>query len=263
MNVLKPNHKRKTMLLASKVRCNMFLAVPFLVLILFAGCGKDTSPAGAKETYPFTVTFDTNSSVVNLDELTKYTIENEETVKLSELVDTSIVTEPYNYAYRLIGEDGFYANIKGSPDNTWEHIQAGFIVLSKMSVSFDPSLELISRYNIKDVAEMKILRKIDFVTPADSLIQFVVDDMPRETFEDSLTGIALTEFVPSDIVNDPAAYSYSTVEADAYSQTITYGQLREGFYVIEQNRVLYTDADISSKFKIRLLNRIVTVNTQE
>jgi len=251
------------MLLALKVRCNLFLAVSFLVLILFTGCGEDTSPAGAKETYPFTVTFGTNSSVVSLSELTKYTIENQEAVKLSELVDTSIVTEPDNYAYRLIGEDGFYANIKGSPDNTWNHIQAGYIVLSTMNVSFDPSLELISRYNIKEASEMKILRKIDFITPADSLIQFVIDDMTQVTFEDSLTGISLTEFVPSDIVNDPAAYSYSLVAVDDFSQTITYEQVQEGYYVIEENRVLYANADISSEFKIKLLNRIVAVNNQK
>jgi len=237
--------------------------IPFFAVVFLTGCGEDTSPTGAKETYPFTVTFGTHSPVVNLGELTKYTIENEETVKLSELVDTSIVTESCNYAYRLIGEDGFFANSKGSPDNTWEHIQAGYIVLSTMSVSFDPSLELINRYNIKDVAEMAILRKIDFITPADSLIQFVIDDLTTEAFEDSLTGISLTEFIPSDVLGKPSSYSYNLVAADNFSQTITYEQLLEGYYVLEEDRVLYKNIEISNKCKIKQLNRIIASNSQE
>ena len=37
------------MLLASKVRFNMFLTVSFLLLILSTGCGEDTSPTGVEE----------------------------------------------------------------------------------------------------------------------------------------------------------------------------------------------------------------------
>ena len=98
--------------------------------------------------------------MMNLADLTVYTIEEQQAVKISDLVDTSVVTEPVNHAYRLIGSDGFYANIKGNPDNTWEHIQNGYIVLSTMGVTFDATLELINRYNIKNAAELKILRKI-------------------------------------------------------------------------------------------------------
>jgi hypothetical protein len=263
MNIRKLYHKEKTMLTVSKVRCNILLAVSFSVLVLFTGCSDDKSPTKAKETYQFTVVFGTSSSVVELNDLTKYTIENLEAVKLSDLVDTTLVTEPDNYTYRIIGTDGFYANVKGSPDNTWEHIQDGYILLSTMAVSFDPSLELISRYNIKDAAEMKILRKIDFITPADSLIQYVVDDMTQVAFEDTLTGVALTEFIPSEVISDPAAFSYSLIAVDDYSQTMTYGQLLEGYYVIEEDRVLYTNPDISGKLKIKMLNRIAAVSVQK
>ena len=235
----------------------VLVTILFLFILCFHGCGKDKSPTASQETFLFTITTGSSSSDVNLADFTKYTIEGEETVKLSDLVDTTVLTEPHNFAYRLIGSDGFYAHIKGSPDNTWDHIQNGYIILSAMAVSFDPSLGIINRYNIKGVAELKILRKIDFVTLADSLIQFIVDELPRVSFQDSLNAVALGELIPPDVVSSPSLLVYELVAVDGYSVTLTYQQIQEGFYVIEQDRVLYTNPEIQCAMKIRKLNRIV------
>ena len=87
--------------------------------------------------------------------------------------------------------------------------------------------------------------------------------MTTEAFEDSLTGISLTEFIPSDVLGKPSSYSYNLVAADNFSQTITYEQLLEGYYVLEEDRVLYRNIEISNKCKIKQLNRIIAINSQE
>jgi len=235
----------------------ILVTIIFSFILCFPGCGKDKSPTESQETYLFTITTGSSSSEVNLDEFPKYMIEEENAVKLSELVDTTVLTEPHNFAYRLIGSDGFYAHIKGNPDNTWDHMQNGYIILSTMAVSFDPSLGIINRYNIKDVAELKILRKIDFVTPADSLIQFIVDELLRVSFQDSLNAVALSELIPRDVVSSPSLLVYELVAVDDYSVTLTYQQVQEGFYVIEQDRVLYSNPEIQGAMKVKMLNRLI------
>ena len=233
------------MLLVLKNIFTVFSPLSIFVISLFTGCGGDKSPVESQEpSYFITVKYGSSSIEVNLDELNRHNIDGVEAVKLSDLIDTSIVTESHNHAYRIIGKDGFYAHMKGNPDNTWEQLQWGYILLPTMRVSFDPSLELQGSYNIKDMVEMKILRKVDLVTPADSLIQFIIEDMTQTAFKDSLTGIKLTEFIPSDIVDDPRAFSYDLIAADEYSVTISYEQLLEGYYVIEYDRVLYSNPEI-------------------
>ena len=101
---------------------------------------------------------------------------------------------------------------------------------------------------------------VDFVTPADSLIQFIVDEMTKTAFEDTLTGIALTKFATLGVEGDPLAYLYDLVAADEYTKTINYGQLLEGYYIIENDRVLYTNSEILSSLKIKHLNRIIAFN---
>jgi len=248
------------MSVVSKKSFIVFLSFFSFVLICFIGCGEDKSPTQDEDTYPLTVTFDSSSTVMNLDNFRKHIIDGEEAVILADLVDTSIVIYPQNYAYRIVGEDGFYAHMKGDPDNTWEQLQSGYIILSRMSSCFDPSLELPGRYYVKDTAEMEILRKIDFVTPADSLIQFVVDEMTLTAFEDSLTGIALSEFATPVIDGDPPVYSYDLVAADEYTKTINYEQILEGYYIIELDRVFYANSEVPSSLKIKHLNRIIAFN---
>ena len=233
----------------------------FVVLLLFTGCGDDKSPVEPQETsYSIIVTHGSSSKDVNLSDLSMHIIDGEEAVNLSDIVNTLNVTDPHNNAYRIIGSDGFYAHMKGNADNIWEHFQSGYILLYTMRVFFDPSLEITGRYNIKDVAEIKIIRKIDLITPADSLIQFITDEMTQTAFEDTLTGIKLTEFVSSDIVGDPRAFLYDLVAADEYTKTINYDQLMQGYYIINSDRVLYNDSDISSTLKIKHLNRIIIFN---
>ena len=244
----------------SKKSFIIFIAMFSIAFAYFIGCGEDKSPTRNKETHSLTVTFESSSTAVDLDDLDKHTIEGEEAVKLADLIDTSLVIYHQNYAYRIIGEDGFYAHMKGNPDNTWEQLQSGYIILSRMSSYFDPSLELPGRYNIKDTAEMRILRKIDFVTPADSLIQFIVDEMTATAFEDTLTGIALTEFVTPGVAANPSVYLYDLVAADGYTKTINYEQLIEGYYIVEDDRILYTNSDIPSSMKIKHLNRVIAFN---
>ncbi|MFC1542037.1 hypothetical protein ACFL50_06270 [Candidatus Latescibacterota bacterium] len=246
-------------IIRSKPTLLSFITLTVLILIL-SGCGDDKSPTGSNETYMIAVSTESDSTNVDLADYQIVTIEGEDAVKLSGLVDTEIYTEPNNYVYRLIGSDGFYANMKGSPDNIYDHLKSGYIVLSTMWVTFDTSLGLINRYNIDDVAELKILRKIDFITPADSLIQYVVDDLPHVTFQDSLDAVALTEFLPLEVLSSSLLYMYDLVASDEYTASLTYEEFQAGYYVISEDRVLYTNPDITGAKKVRMLNRIVARN---
>jgi hypothetical protein len=225
-----------------------------------AGCGKDKSPTTSGATYPFKVTIDTVSSDINLGTLPITTIENEKTIKISDLVDTETITEPDNYAYRLIGSDGFYAHSKGSPDNTWSHIQKGSIILSTMAVSLDPTLGLANRYNVKGVAEMKILRKIDFVSPSDSLFQNIVAELLAVTFQDSLKTVTLASIIPDGVLASPTTLNYQLIASDNYSVTLTWQQVQEGYYVPGQDRVLYSNPNNPGNMKVTKLNRMVARN---
>jgi len=240
-------------------KMNFFLVFTVLACMCFAGCSEDTSPAGPGEKHEITVTYGSSAGTVNLDELTRFRIDGMDAVKLSDIVDTERVIDPDNHAYRIIGADGFSAHEKGNPDNIWEHLLSGYIFLSDMRVVFDSSLGLPSRYNIKSAAEMKILRKIDFVSPADSLIQFIVSEMPQTVFEDTLSAVVLTEFVPSEVVTSLSFYSYTLFAADGYSIILSDDQLITGYYIPDFDRVLYSDPDISGRYKITRLNRITAM----
>jgi len=232
----------------------------FVVLMILSGCSDDKNPAGSQTTYPLIITVHSNSSEIDLNDFATHIIEGTKAVLLSDLVDTSLVAFPRNYAYRLVGEDGFYAHSKGNPDNIWDHLLAGHLLLPSMNTTFDTSLGLPGRYNIKDTAEMKIIRKIDVITPADSLMQFIVDEMTHTAFEDTLTSIALVEFIPSEIVSNLSVYMYDLVAADDFTKTLSYEQLLKGYYIIENDRVLYSDPEIPSGLKIRNLNRLIIFN---
>ena len=247
------------MTFVSKKGLILFLAMFSTVLISVIGCGSDKSPTRDNESYSFTLTFGSSSIEIDAGKLTRHTIDGVEGVLLSDLANTFALTEPQNHAYRLIGDDGFYAHIKGNPDNTWEQIQSGYLLLSNMRIFFEPVLGLPGRYNIKNAVEMKILRKIDIITPADSLVQFIVGEMTTTAFEDSLTAVKLTEFITPDITDNLSSYSYELIASDDYTRTIGFDQLREGYYVIEYDRVLYSIADISSELKIKQLNRIAVL----
>ena len=246
--------------LRKRFGCIFAIAV---ILGCFNGCGEDKSPTTSGENLPFKVTFGGESTEVNLADYPKQTIEGEEVVSLADLVDTTKVAHPFNYGYRIIGEDGFYAHVKGNDDNTWEHLQSGYIILSSMLGNFDPSLGLINRYNIKDAAEMKILRKIDFITPADSLIQYIVEELPEVTFQDTLAGIELTEILPAGIVNNPLDYMFDLIAADGYSKAISYQQFQSAFYITSLDRVLYSDETILNIYKIKYLNRVLIFNPMD
>jgi len=213
-----------------------FFTCLFMVLALVIGCSDDdddssTGPGDEVE-YPVLVVFKGDSTTVDLGDLPTETIEGEEVVDVIGLVDSTEVVDTINYAYRFIGSDGFCAHIKGDPDNTWEHMHNGYIVLSNMRVMFDPGFGLANRYNVTGVATLEILRKIDFVTPADSLIQYSIDDLTQVPFN-AQTGVKMTDLIPAELIPDPAAYSYQLVASDGYAKTATYAQYNEAYYVIE------------------------------
>ena len=240
--------------------CLIFIVLSTGLMIL-GGCGDDSSPTESVDSYPFTVTVGSASSVIDLADLDQQLIEGEPVIILADLVDTTAITEPYNYAYRIVGSDGFYAHMKGSPDNTWDHLQSGYIVVSSMDVTFDPSLNLIKRYNIKNAHELRVLRKIDFITHADSLVQNVLVDMEHTAFQDSLTGIPLTGLIP-DHLTAPEEYHYELVASDDYRQVITWDEMLKAWYVFGEDRILYTNPDIESSKKVKKIQRILTVEPE-
>ncbi|HUT62909.1 MAG TPA: hypothetical protein VMZ04_03025, partial [Anaerolineae bacterium] len=61
-------------------------------------------------------------------------------------------------------------------------------------------------------------------------------------------------------VSNLSVYMYDLVAADDFTKTLNYDQLLKGLYVIENDRVLYSDPEIPSGLKIRNLNRLIIFN---
>jgi hypothetical protein len=236
----------------------------FVVAICFglfvSGCSVDSDkknpvdPNGEGDTYPITVVFKRESTVVDLADLPVVMIDGAEAVSMLGLVDSTLVADPGNYVFRVVGADGFYAHQKGADDNVWNHIYQGYVILSTMRANFDPSLGLPGRYNVSNMARLEILRKIDFCY-ADTLIQYVVDDMTAVPFNEK-TGVPMTDFIPADLITEPSSLAYDLVASDGYAKTANYTQVQAGFYVIEDDQVQYSDSSITG-LRVKKINKIV------
>ncbi len=160
------------------------------------------------------------------------------------------------YGYRFIGSDGFYAHKKGSPDNLWSQLEYGYIDVSTRDVFWDTTLGLPSRYNIKDVDTLKLLRQFWVISDTDS-VQVPIDDCDTVTVEDTLCVPLVSILAASDtaFVLDSSA-TYTLVAVDGYSKDVTGAQLATGYWNTVSRKVKFVP-DIGSGYRVKFLYAII------
>jgi len=191
----------------------------------------------------------------------KVTFEGKEVIRLSDFIDSAVTVYPDIYAYRVIGSDGFYAAKKGSPDNTWEQIQKGYLKLSDRRVTFEPSLGLEGRYYVKDVVSMELLRKIDVRVAQEKDSTFLILNQKAETFFDSAdafyngrAGIRISEFIEP-LTSTPENYVYNLISARGEQKTFSWSEVQTGWWLKDLDLTKFSP-DLGASSRISHLQRI-------
>jgi hypothetical protein len=205
-----------------------------LLLSIAFGCSRPIKPKSAF----ITVNLGDMTFTRYFDLMPKADFEGDEAILLSDFIDSVVTERPQIYAYRVIGIDGFYARLKGSPDNVWEHMQRGYLKLSNRRAAFDQSLGLEGRYYVKDVAGIELLRKIEIKLTGDQDLTFsLIADMeinvysdPADAFYDGRLGIRLADFVDT-LVSTPEDYVYRLVSLGGENRTFSWSELQTGWWI--------------------------------
>jgi hypothetical protein len=208
----------------------------FLVLAIASGCSRPIKP---KSDF-ITVKLGDITFTRYFDLAEKVEFEGEQAILLSDFIDSVVTERPAIYAYRIIGSDGFYAHMKGSPDNAWEHMQKGYLKLSNRKAAFDPSLGLEGRYYVKDVAGIELLRKIETRFAGDGhLTFFLIAEMetalysdPGDDFYDGRSGVKLADFVDT-LISAPEEYSYDLVSIAGEKRRFSWAELQTGWWILD------------------------------
>ncbi len=160
------------------------------------------------------------------------------------------------YGYRFIGSDGFYAHKKGSPDNIWPQLEHGYIDVSTRDVFWDSTLGLPTRYNVRDVDTLKLVRQFWVIADTDS-VQVPIDDCDTVTVEDTLCVplVSILEASDTTFVLDSAA-TYTLQAIDGYSKEVTGAQLATGYWNTVSRKVKFIP-DIGSAYRIKFLYAIL------
>jgi hypothetical protein len=228
----------------------------FLLFCVFSTCSRPIKPRSDS------ITVELGDLIFTryFDLLDKVTFEGNEAIRLSDFIDSAVTVYPSIYVYRVIGSDGFYAAQKGSPDNTWEQIQKGYLRLSDRMAAFDPNLGLEGRYYVKDVVSIELLRKIDVNLTEGKDSTFLIEDKQIETFADSADafydgrpGIRLSEFIRP-LTSTPEDYVYDLLSVRGEKRNFSWSEIQTGWWLEDLDLTkFYPDLGVDSKMS-RLLN---------
>jgi hypothetical protein len=212
----------------------IFLFALFYLCVVFA-CSRPIKP---KSDF-ITVKLGEMIFTRYFDLMPKVDFEGDESICLADFIDSVVTEQPEIYAYRVIGSDGFYAALKGSPDNTWEHIQKGYLKLTNRRAAFESSLGLLGRYYVKDVASIELLRKIDVKLSAEKDTTFLIIDMqvdtysdPQDGFYNGRKGIRLSDFIEP-FTSTPEDYSYKLISVQGEEEIFTWSEIQTGWWLVD------------------------------
>jgi len=208
----------------------------FLLLSTTCGCSRPIKP---KSDF-ITVKLGEMTFTRYFDLMEKVEFEGDQAIRLSDFIDSVITELPPIYAYRVIGSDGFYAHMKGSPDNVWEHMQEGYLKLSNRRAAFEQSLGLEGRYYVKDVTGIELLRKIEIRFEGDDHFTFsLIAEMemaaysdPEDGFYDGRSGVRLADFVDT-LTSAPEDYSYDLVSVTGEKKDFSWSELQTGWWLLD------------------------------
>ena len=260
----------------------LFFTGIIAALILFSGCSKEDNPINSNvptDDYVW-VHFEGDSTKLEFSSLPKIDVEEglakgaaTEAIRLSAFVDTTLIPifrdkdgvqyESRNlYAYRIIGDDGFSASVKGYLDNIWEHMQIGYILVDSRKTLFpDDIKDLPGAYNVKESRHIRINRKID-VTAPDTTGFVRLPDVQVEQVENhdgQMEDAVSLQNIISVYVTDPAShtYTYSTIDGYGPSTDLTWTQFSTGYWLLQSEKAIFTDtALVGGEYKVKALQTI-------
>ena len=257
-----------------------------LSALILSGCAKEGSnnvlDPGTTDDLSVWVHLDGDSTQVFYNDLPSFNIatlkkqmqDENEAIWLEAFIDTSLIPffidreensydSRYLYAYRIVGDDGFSASFRGYPDNVWEHMFLGYVLILTRRVVFpDELIDLAGAYNVKDVAHIRINRKIDVVAPDTSAFIRLNDLTPEEvTNWDGLPedAIPLSDIVAS-VVEFPQNHTYNVEALDGYSleTDLSWTEMQTGYWLLTSERTLFTDPNLQTGiYKVKKLQKIV------
>ncbi len=253
------------------------------LLTLFLGCSKEnnvTGPGTETDSYVY-VHLAGDSTKIELDDLPSFDVTSlakawneNDAVWLKDFISATLIPEVEDkdgtlfnarplYAYRFVGEDGFYAASKGYPDNTWDQLDEGYMYTDTRNIVFpDDLLDLAGAYNVKKVRHIYANRKIDITSPDSSGFALVNDFQPQMV--DNGDGV-LEAAVPlmdivETIVASPANYNYRLEAVDGYQppDNLNWTQFRTGYWLLESAKTIFTDPNFATgKYKVKYLRTIL------
>ncbi|MBD3235340.1 MAG: hypothetical protein GF330_01385 [Candidatus Eisenbacteria bacterium] len=152
--------------------CVRPLLLGLLLPLLLGACGKDsylTGATGPEASVAFGEGVEIlppgDSVIRRFADFTPIEHHGRPAIGLPTLVGSDLVGEPELYGYRLVGTDGFYANMPGKEygDNSWDQLSLGHLDLTDFRVLFeterDPNLR--KGHNVKWLIRIELLRAID------------------------------------------------------------------------------------------------------
>lgn len=250
-------------------RLLIFTLILPVAALVFASCSKDestTGPGGGKTMW---VHMGSDSTAVPYEGLETIDADGEEAIRLSEFISTALIPpfeDTYDtrvlYAYRIVGDDGFSASVKGYPDNTWDQMELGHIMTASRNVVFpDDEIDLPGAYNVKEASHIYVYRKIDVVLP-DTTVFHELKDMTEVQVEyegEMVPAVSLGEFADLS-VDDPSGYHYNMEAVDGFgpSSPMTWAEFQTGYWLLEEEKTYFTDPELTdqSRYKLKALEKI-------
>lgn len=232
------------------------LSLAFVALAL-AACGKDsyiTDSPGPEASVEFgdgvEILSPADTTIRLFADFTPITWQGRPAIPLQTLVGSDRVGEPELYGYRIVGTDGFYANMpgKGYGDNTWEQLRIGVLDLNEVRVLFeterDPNLR--KGHNVKYVIRVELLRSIDVdwgerrkLAPLAELETVALPEAYEGAGAEAVCLASAVEYaLPGDL--DPADYQYRVQALDGSSlpRLLTWPELASAYHVLAVDAVV-------------------------
>ena len=253
-----------------------------LVLGFLAGCSNDeeNDNGNGNGTQPVIVKLylGTDSTEINLRDLTSFEIESEDAVFLNNLISQNFV-QPWLdndslawdmrplHAYRLIGSDGYspYFHSNHYPDLWWDYTFLGYIFVESRNVIFPDSLiDLPGAYNVDDNDRIQIYRKFDICTSTDTAFVELADITAVPVLNDSgntENALPLADFILAvdTLVANPTIYTYKVVAVDGFTQNtaLTWEQMQTGYWLLESQKTWFlADSLHTGRYKIKAVKEI-------
>lgn len=250
-------------------------------MLLASGCSKDdddvTGPENGGEYMmihyqgdSFRVYYE-NLETFNVTSFKAPAYSENDAIWLSSFVDTILIppvqgdTVSYDarnmYSYRIEGDDGFSAAVKGYPDNIWDHMNNGYVMaLSRRVIFPDDLIDLAGAYNVKYARNIKINRKIDLYSPDSSSFARLCD-MQTTTVE-SEAAVPLSDIVET-FISNPGSFIYNLQALDGYSlrSDLTWNELQTGYWLMDSEETFFTPDSLSGgRYQVKYLEKILVID---